>query len=251
MSKKPPPLLGYNTNVRHHGNLFHIQTEDSGVDHPHIITHLFVEGTILATKKSSYVEVLEKKGWEGTVRTMMKDQHRAMFIELRDGVHDDTAARIFGTMAPSRESVEEVGEIDASETDDDAIFDDTSLEEEKMVVDLTDPDTRERVSHPPKGLKDDGGVRVIRPADMSGEKAAKSGEKTAGEKAAGEKAAGEKAAKSGKIAASADVPKSGASLRYRSVFDTPDDDGEFGENLITDKSLDEVILSYLTDELEE
>ena len=38
------PLLGYNTNVRHKGKLFHIQTEDSGIGHPHIITHLFADG---------------------------------------------------------------------------------------------------------------------------------------------------------------------------------------------------------------
>ena len=40
----PSPLLGYNTNVRHKGKLYHIQTEDSGVNRPHIITHLFADG---------------------------------------------------------------------------------------------------------------------------------------------------------------------------------------------------------------
>ena len=42
--KAPSPLLGYNNNVRHKGRVFHIQTEDSGVNHPHIITHLFADG---------------------------------------------------------------------------------------------------------------------------------------------------------------------------------------------------------------
>ena len=37
----------------------------------------------------------------------------------------------------------------------------------------------------------------------------------------------------------------------RSIFDTPNEDGDFGEALITDKSLDEVILSYLTDDDED
>ena len=40
----PSPLLGYNTNVRHRGKIFHIQTEDSGVTHAHIFTHLFADG---------------------------------------------------------------------------------------------------------------------------------------------------------------------------------------------------------------
>jgi hypothetical protein len=214
MSKKPAPLLGYNTNVRHHGNLFHIQTEDSGVDHPHIITHLFVEGTILATKRCSYVEVLGEARWENKVREMMKDQHRAMFVELRDGEHDEVAARIFGFEA-QREAPE--AEAASPEPEDD----ETALEES-----LAEDNIGKAASAAPStSSRAVSGVRVIRPADMSRERA--------------------------KVAASVETPKTGESLRYRSVFDTPDDDGEFGENLITDKSLDEVILSYLTDELDE
>ena len=38
------PQLGFNNNVRHKGRVFHIQTEDSGIKHPHIITHLFADG---------------------------------------------------------------------------------------------------------------------------------------------------------------------------------------------------------------
>ena len=70
------PLLGYNTNVRHDEVLFHIQTEDSGVGHPHIITHLFVEGTILATKKTSYKHLLDKDDSEDDIRQLMKEQHK-------------------------------------------------------------------------------------------------------------------------------------------------------------------------------
>ena len=56
------PLLGYNTNVRHLGKLYHIQTEDSGVRHPHVITHLFADGgRIIASKKTTYAETSELK----------------------------------------------------------------------------------------------------------------------------------------------------------------------------------------------
>ena len=69
MGKNAPqsPLLGYNTNVRHDGLLYHIQTEDSGVGHPHVITHLFVDGTILATKKTSYKHLLEEDDIENVI----------------------------------------------------------------------------------------------------------------------------------------------------------------------------------------
>ncbi len=198
--KKPPPLLGYNTNVRHGGKLFHIQTEDSGIDHPHIITHLFVEGTILATKKKSYSDVLTQSRWDEIVRALMKDQHRAMFVELRDGTHDKTALSIFGNdgdfkvAIPSDAGSEEKIEP-ASEVSED-------------VAALTQSGEKKTA------------VRVIRPAEMSEKK-------------------------------TADGKARNAAYRGRSIFDAPEDNGEFGENLITDKSLDEVILSYLTDELEE
>ncbi len=84
------PLLGYNTNVRHKGKLYHIQTEDSGINHPHIITHLFADGgRIVASKKTSYAEHLGAQDLQGTVKKLMQDQHKAMFIALRDCVYDE------------------------------------------------------------------------------------------------------------------------------------------------------------------
>jgi hypothetical protein len=96
--KAPSPLLGFNNNVRHKGRVFHIQTEDSGVRHPHVITHLFADGgRILKTTKTSYAEHLGQERLAETVRAMMQEQHKAMFIALRDGqfdyLFDESAAK--------------------------------------------------------------------------------------------------------------------------------------------------------------
>ncbi len=89
MAKFVSPLLGYNNNVRHKNRVFHIQTEDSGINHPHIITHLFMDGgRILKSVKTSYAEHVGTEKMNETVRQMMKDQHKAMFIALRDGQFD-------------------------------------------------------------------------------------------------------------------------------------------------------------------
>jgi hypothetical protein len=86
----PSPLVGYNTNVRHKGKLYHIQTEDSGVNHPHVITHLFADGgRIIASRKTAYAEHLGAKDLSSIVKKLMQDQHKSMFIELRDCVYDD------------------------------------------------------------------------------------------------------------------------------------------------------------------
>ncbi len=89
MTKAPSPLLGYNNNVRHKNRVFHIQTEDSGIKHPHVITHLFMDGgRILKSVKTSYTEHIGKEKLGDIVRQMMKDQHKAMFRALRDGEFD-------------------------------------------------------------------------------------------------------------------------------------------------------------------
>lgn len=100
MAAGPSPLLGYNTNVRHKGRLYHIQTEDSGVNHPHIITHLFADGgRIVATKKTSYADQLGNPDYREHVKMMMREQHKAMFIGLRDGLYDEP-----GEEAPAAEA---------------------------------------------------------------------------------------------------------------------------------------------------
>jgi RecA/RadA recombinase len=88
-TKFPSPLLGYNNNVRHKGKVFHIQTEDSGVKYGHIITHLFMDGgRILKSVKTGYAEYIGNERMADIVREMMKQQHKAMFIALRDGKFD-------------------------------------------------------------------------------------------------------------------------------------------------------------------
>jgi hypothetical protein len=92
MAKSQSPLLGYNTNIRHKGKVFHIQTEDSGITKPHVMTHLFADGgRILKSQKSSYAHLLEADDLATLVKKLMQDQHKAMFIALRQGQFDEMA----------------------------------------------------------------------------------------------------------------------------------------------------------------
>ncbi len=108
MSKVPTPVLGFNNNVRHRGRIFHIQTEDSGVRFPRIVTHLFADGgRIIKTTKTDYSEHLTRDDLATVVRSLMKDQHKAMFVSLRAGEFDDLLERVIGPLPepPARESV--------------------------------------------------------------------------------------------------------------------------------------------------
>jgi hypothetical protein len=89
-------LPGFNTNVRHRGVLFHVQSEDSGRAHPHVITHLYHGGTILFSEKSSYAELVEAADLPTRVRELMESQHRAVLTKLRGGSFDDSIQERLG-----------------------------------------------------------------------------------------------------------------------------------------------------------
>ena len=85
------PLLGYNHNVRYEGRIFHVQTEDSGPGNPHLFTHLYFQGSILASKRSQY----DPDTFEDEVRSGMQGQHKAILRELKQGAFDERIARFF------------------------------------------------------------------------------------------------------------------------------------------------------------
>lgn len=84
------PLPGFNHNIRHRGWLFHVQTEDSGAEKPHIATHVFHEGAIVASKNMVY----DPSSDPDVVKSLMQAQHKAVMRELRAGTHDDKIDRL-------------------------------------------------------------------------------------------------------------------------------------------------------------
>ncbi|MGQ0505976.1 MAG: hypothetical protein ACT4TC_11740 [Myxococcaceae bacterium] len=81
-------VTGFNHNIKHKGKVYHVQTEDSGVRNPHIITHLFVGGNILASKKTSYADILNAENLSEVVRELMEEQHKEMLRNLINGIYD-------------------------------------------------------------------------------------------------------------------------------------------------------------------
>ncbi|APR78806.1 Hypothetical protein A7982_04153 [Minicystis rosea] len=81
--------LGFNNNVKYKGKLYHVQTEDSGLSQPHIITHLFTDGgRIIKSHKRGYADSVQRDDVALFVRSLMKGQHMEMVQQLRDGRFD-------------------------------------------------------------------------------------------------------------------------------------------------------------------
>jgi hypothetical protein len=81
-------LPGYNHNISYKGQTFHIQTEDSGLNRPHIITLLFVKGNIISRKKKEYNEIVSRDNVDNLVRELMQEQHKLMLKDLKNGTFD-------------------------------------------------------------------------------------------------------------------------------------------------------------------
>ena len=96
-------ILGFNHNVVYKGEVFHVQTEDSGAKNPHIITLLYRGGVILCSKKTSYADILKMDNFESVVEELMKAQHKEMMRRLKSGEFDERAFSIEATLIENYE----------------------------------------------------------------------------------------------------------------------------------------------------
>ena len=82
-------VVGYNHNIMYKGEVFHVQTEDSGINNPHIITLLYRGGNILASKKTSYADIVRMGNLNQVVEDLMKEQHKEMLRRLKNAEFDE------------------------------------------------------------------------------------------------------------------------------------------------------------------
>jgi len=86
-------VVGFNHNFSYQGEIYHIQTEDSGKVNPNIVTLLYQGGAILASKKTSYADIAKVDNLEQIVEELMKEQHKNMLRSLKSGEFDEVIKR--------------------------------------------------------------------------------------------------------------------------------------------------------------
>jgi len=78
-------LTGYNTDFKCKGKIYHVQTEDGGINSPNITSLLYHQGAILASRKISYADILKADCLEEVVRELMMEQHKQMIRDTMQG----------------------------------------------------------------------------------------------------------------------------------------------------------------------
>jgi hypothetical protein len=84
-------ITGFNTDIKHNEKVYHIQTEDKGLQNPYIESLVYVGGEILASKKTSYAEQLKSGVDEKWIGNLMEQQHRTMIAAVKRGRFDGPA----------------------------------------------------------------------------------------------------------------------------------------------------------------
>lgn len=81
-------IVGFNHNISYRGVGFHVQTEDSGVKNSQLVTLLYHSGTIIASQKTVYADILKVDNLNQVVEDLAKEQHKGMLRRLTRGEFD-------------------------------------------------------------------------------------------------------------------------------------------------------------------
>lgn len=107
-------ITGFNTDIEHDGVIYHVQTEDKGLDSPIILSLVYAGGTILASKRSPYQDLIAEGFSDEVLAERLKRQHRLICAAIHSGRIDDLKkmsgrakeAPPVASIAPSPEVVE-------------------------------------------------------------------------------------------------------------------------------------------------
>ncbi|HEY0429368.1 MAG TPA: hypothetical protein VGC76_16420 [Pyrinomonadaceae bacterium] len=82
-------ITGFNTDIEYQGVTYHVQTEDKGVATPLILSLVYDRGTILASKRSPYEDLLLEGFDEKILTERLHKQHKLICAAVRAGRIED------------------------------------------------------------------------------------------------------------------------------------------------------------------
>ena len=82
-------ITGFNTDVEFQGKVYHVQTEDKGLARPIVMTLVYDRGTILASKRTPYDDLVASGMDEDVLAERLQKQHRTICAAIRAGRIED------------------------------------------------------------------------------------------------------------------------------------------------------------------
>jgi hypothetical protein len=81
-------ITDFNTNVPYRGEVYHVQTEDTGIDNQMVESLIYKGGEILGARCPAYAKFLPNGYDEKLVIKAMEEQHRRIMGEIKQGRFD-------------------------------------------------------------------------------------------------------------------------------------------------------------------
>lgn len=82
-------ITGFNTDVEHDGTVYHVQTEDKGLETPFILSLVYVGGAILASKRSPYTDLVADGFDQSLLGERVQRQHKLICAAVSAGRIDE------------------------------------------------------------------------------------------------------------------------------------------------------------------
>ena len=82
-------ITGFNTDIEHEGVVYHVQTEDKGLETPIILSLVYSRGEILASKRSRYEDLIAQGFNDEVLAERLKRQHRLICAAIHSGRIND------------------------------------------------------------------------------------------------------------------------------------------------------------------
>ncbi len=95
-------IPGFNTDIEYDGVVYHVQTEDKGLDSPHILSLVYTGGAILVRKRTSYEDLIAEGLDEHALAERLNRQHKLICAAIRAGRIEDLKRMSAKEMAAAR-----------------------------------------------------------------------------------------------------------------------------------------------------
>ena len=119
-------ITGFNTDIERDGVIYHVQTEDKGLDSPLILSLVYSGGEILAAKRTPYEDLITSGFDDQVLAERLSRQHRLICAAINAGRIDDL----------KRMSASDRGTKPPGDTDSSAVV--TPEDEFEIEIDLAD-----------------------------------------------------------------------------------------------------------------
>ena len=81
-------MPGYNTDIEHHGLMFHVQTQDQGANAQYVESIVYKSGKVLASRRTYYTNFLNSPTLNDKINEIIDEQHEGILKDISEGSFD-------------------------------------------------------------------------------------------------------------------------------------------------------------------